>query len=274
MKLKELLSKKLTKKQLEILPTSFDVVGDILIFNYFPEELEKKEKVIGEVILKEHKNVKVICKKTKKHSGVYRLPKLKIISGQRRKETEHKENNVRLKLNVEKVYFSARSSTERKRIYEQVKNGEEVLVMFSGCGPFAIEIAKNSKSKNVSGVEINPIAHKYALENVKVNKVQDKINLYLGDVNKVLPKINKKFDRILMPLPMSGEDFLGLAINKVKKKGIIHFYDFGEDNFQASEIKVKKACNQIKKKYKILNTVKCGQFSPKVFRICVDFKII
>jgi tRNA (guanine37-N1)-methyltransferase len=273
MKLKELLSKKLTKKQLKMLPTSFDVVGDILIFNQFPEELEKKEKIIGDIILKEHKNVKIICKKTKKHSGIYRLPKLKIIAGQRRKETEHKENNVRLKLNVEKVYFSARSSTERKRIYEQVKDGEDVLVMFSGCGPFTIEIARNSNPKKVSAVEINPIAHEYAVENIKLNKVQDKVNLLFGDVNDILPKLKKKFDRILMPLPMWGEAFLELAISKVKKKGIVHFYDFGEDTFQTAKIKVKEACKQTKKKCKILNAVKCGQFSPKVFRICIDFRV-
>ena len=28
------------------------------------------------------------------------------------------------------------------------------------------------------------------------------------------------------------------------------------------------------KKIKILRTVKCGQFSPRVDRICVDFKVL
>ena len=40
------LKKDLTKKQLEILPTSFDVVGDILIFQDFLEKLKNKEKTI------------------------------------------------------------------------------------------------------------------------------------------------------------------------------------------------------------------------------------
>src|SRR3989344_6304512 len=98
MKVKELLQKKLTKKELELLPSSFDVVGDILIFNEFPQELEKKEKIIGQTILQNFKNIKVVSKKIKKYSGKYRLPKIKIIAGERRKETIHKESGVRLKL--------------------------------------------------------------------------------------------------------------------------------------------------------------------------------
>ena len=43
MKIKEMLKKELTKKELELLPTSFDLVGDVLIFNQFPDELIKKE---------------------------------------------------------------------------------------------------------------------------------------------------------------------------------------------------------------------------------------
>ena len=172
MKLKEALKGKLTEKQLSLVPSSFDVVGDIMIFADFPKGLVKKEKLIGNEILKLFKNIKVVCKKTKKYSGRYRLPKLKIIAGEKRKETVYRENNIQLKLNVEKVYFSARLSEERKRIFLQVKNEESVLVMFSGCGIYPITIAKNSKAKEIYGIEMNPIAHKYALENLKLNKIK------------------------------------------------------------------------------------------------------
>ena len=64
--MKELLKKDLTAKELAVLPTSFDIVGDILIFAEFPKELSKKEKLIGEKILKNYPNIKVVCKKSKK----------------------------------------------------------------------------------------------------------------------------------------------------------------------------------------------------------------
>ena len=273
-KLKDLLKGKLTLKELDIIPSSYDIVGSILIFSDFPQELAKKERIIGEALLNLHKNIKTVCKKTRKYSGKYRLPKLKIITGIKTKETEHKENIARLKLDVEKVYFSSRLSTERKRIFSQVRKNESVLVMFSGIGVYPITIARNSGAKEIFGIEINPIANKYALENLKKNKVEDKIKLYLGDVKKILPKIDRKFDRILMPLPKGAESYLDLALNKAKNNGIIHFYTFAEeDKYDSITKTIKKECEKQKKKCKILDIVKCGHFSPGVFRVCADFLV-
>jgi tRNA (guanine37-N1)-methyltransferase len=273
-KIKELLKNKLTKKELELVPTSFDVVGSILIFSDFPKELIKKEKIIANTFLKQLKNIKTICKKTGKYSGTYRTPKLKIIAGEKTKETIHKENSINLKLNVEKVYFSTRSGNERLRISKLVKKKEEVLVMFSGCAPFPCVISKNSDAKSILGVEINPTAHKYAMENIILNKLTN-IILTKGDVNKVLPKLKKKFDRILMPLPKSAEDFLELSLTKSKKGTIIHFYDFlNEKDFHLAKEKVAKACKKQKKKFKMIKLVKCGHFGPRVYRISLDFKVL
>lgn len=271
--LKELLAEKLTEKELDIMPTSFDVVGDILIFSDFPEELEKNEKDIGEIILSNFKHVNVVTKKTGHYSGTFRTPTLKIIAGENRKETIHKENSIRARLNVEEVYFSARLGHERERINKQIRKDEDVLVMFSGCGVYPVNIGKNTEAREIYGVEINPIAHRYALENVKLNKLHN-IKLFQGNVNDVLPKIDKKFDRVLMPLPKSAEDFLDIALSKLKNGGILHFYDFlHENDFGDSEKKVIEAAKRCRKKAKILGFTKCGQFGPGKFRVCIDAKI-
>jgi tRNA (guanine37-N1)-methyltransferase len=191
------------------------VVGSIAILE-IPSELVKKEKVIAETVLEMHKNIKTVLKKAAIHSGTYRTQKMKVLAGKRTKETEYKENNIRLMLNVEKVYFSPRLGTERLRITNLIKKGESVLVMFSGCAPYPCVIAKNAKPKEVYGVEINPHAHKYGEENIKLNKLADVI-LFKGDVRKIVPKIKKKFDRILMPLPKSAETFLDVALSAAKK---------------------------------------------------------
>ncbi|MBU90119.1 hypothetical protein CMO94_01145 [Candidatus Woesearchaeota archaeon] len=273
-KLKDLLRKKLTKKELSIVPSSFDMVGSIIIFSDFPKELSKKEKTIGNEIIKNYKQINSVFKKTRKYSGKYRTPKLKLLAGKNNKETIHKENNVRLKLNAEKVYFSSRLSEERKRIFKQIKNNETILVMFSGCSVYPLVIAKNTNTKEIYGIEINPTAHKYALENIKLNKIENKIKLFLGDVKKILPTINKKFDRIIMPLPKGAENFLDLALSKIKKNGIIHFYAFSEEDKYDNIIKIiDNECKKKKKQCKILDIIKCGQFSPRVNRICVDFKV-
>ena len=146
--------------------------------------------------------------------------------------------------------------------------------MFSGAAPFPLVIAKNSLAKIVYGVEINPMAHNFAIGNVSLNKFDDKIALFFGDVNKVLPKIKKKFSRVVMPLPKTGELFLPLALKKVKKNGFIHLYAFlDEKDIDKEARKIKEICKQNKKKCRILRKVKCGQFSPGVFRVCFDLKI-
>ena len=270
--LKYFLKGKLSDKELQLAPTSFDVVGDIIIFSEFPKDLIKKEKMIGETILRNYPYIKTILKKTKKYSGKFRTPKLKVIAGERKKETIHKENNIILKLDVEKAYFSARMGSERKRIAQLIKPNESVLVMFSGSGAYPLVIAKNTKCKEAYGIEINPTAHKYALENIKKNKLETKIKLFLGDVKKIMPKLNKRFDRILMPLPKGGEGFLDLALRHIKTKGTVHFYDFLHgDEFYKAEDKVMKACSRMKRKCRILEVVKCGQYSPRFYRICIDF---
>jgi tRNA (guanine37-N1)-methyltransferase len=273
-KLKEALKNKLTKKQRELVPSSFDSVGDLAIFSDFPEKLKTKEKIIAETLLKLNKTTKVILKKIKKYSGTFRTPKLKILAGEKRKQTELKENSVILRLNPEKSYFSVRLATERKRINLLVKPNESVLVMFSGIAVYPLNISKNTEAKEIYAIEINPHAHKYAEENLTINKTKN-IKLFLGDVRKIMPKLKKKFDRILMPLPRSAEDYLDLAIKAAKKGAIIHFYDFlHEKEFQKAKEKIQKSCKEQKKKYKILNLSKCGQFGPGIYRICVDFKIL
>ena len=73
----------LNKKDLSLAPSSFDVVGDIMLFADFPRQLVKKEKIIGKAILENYHNIKTVMRKTKKYSGRFRTPKYKIIAGGR-----------------------------------------------------------------------------------------------------------------------------------------------------------------------------------------------
>jgi tRNA G37 N-methylase Trm5 len=209
---------------------------------------------------------------------------LTFITGLDNKETIYRENKTLFKLDAEKCYFSPRSNNERLRISRLVKKNESVLVMFSGIGAFNFVILKNSFPKEVYGVEANKTAHKYALENAKLNKIpENKFKLFNGDVKKVLPKINKKFDRILMPLPKESERFFELALKKIKKNGVVHFYTFLEEpKDEIGESKLDKYWKEIIRdrikryvtSFRILRIVKCGIYGPKIFRICADIKIL
>lgn len=159
--------------------------------------------------------------------GVTRTRKLELIAGEDIYETIHKEHGVRLKLDVKKVYFSPRLATERKRLAKQVKDGEIILDMFAGIGPFPILIAKEHEV-DIYATDINKEAIKYMENNIEINKLKGKIRPILGDVNKIAEekfiKENIRFDRIIMNLPGTAKDFLELAMTLVNNEGIIHYY--------------------------------------------------
>jgi tRNA (guanine37-N1)-methyltransferase len=263
----------LSAEELNLVRRSYDIVGDIAIIEV-PEGLDGKEKVIAKAIMGINSNIKTVLKKSDIHQGEFRTQKLKYVAGKRTKETVHKENNVMLKLDVEKVYFSPRLSTERKRVMEIVVPSENVLVMFSGCGPYPMVIAKNTKADHIVGIEKNEVAHKYALENSVLNKVKN-VDFILGDVRDIVPKLRERYDRIIMPLPKDADTFLDMAFMVSKPGTIVHLYLFlDKDDLDEGKRKVSEACKRYGKMSKILNVVKCGQYSPSTFRVCVDFKIL
>lgn len=271
--LQELLQGKLTPAEWEILPKSQEIVGKILILE-IPLELAKKERVIAEAYLKQSKNIETVVKKSDIHEGDYRLRKVKVLAGKNTKETIHLENGVKIKLDLEKTYFSARSANERLRIAKQIRKGEEVLVMFSGAAPYPLVIAHNSLAKKVYGVELNPLAHQYAVQNVELNKCAGRVIVLQGDVRTLIPALKQKFDRIVMPLPKTADDFLALALSAAKKGAVIHFYAFlAEEEIPAASKKIKELCKGYSHQVKILRAVTCGQFSPRTFRVCFDLKI-
>ena len=115
MKLREALKGKLTEKEQEKLITGYDIVGDIAILE-IPHGLGKKEGAIAEAVMKINPSVKVVVKKVGIHSGKYRLQDYKVIAGEKRTETIHTENGVRVKLDIAKAYCSNRPVTKRLRI--------------------------------------------------------------------------------------------------------------------------------------------------------------
>lgn len=273
--MKTILSSSLTPDELSVLKTAHDTVGTIAILE-IDEILRPKEKIIAQALLDSVNSIKTVLRKDGGHEGEFRVQKMKWLAGEKTKETVQIENGVKLKLNVETVYYSPRLSTERKRIYEQVKKGETILVMFSGCAPFPIVIAKNTQAKEVVGIEINPQGHDYGVENIKLNKLQNVV-LINDDVKNAIPLLAEKgitFDRIVMPAPHNAEDFISEALSVAKKGTTIHFYDFlHEDNFKDAEDKVEKACKESKRTWKMISLNKCGQHAPQVFRICLDFEV-
>lgn len=252
------LNKVLTKKELEKYPlSSFDVIGDIAIVN-IPEELQKKAKKIGKIFLENIPNAKVVVDKFKSVSGKERIQKVKVIAGENRTETIHKENGFKFKLDLNKVYFTPRLNSERLRIANKVKKNEIVYDMFCGVGPFAIQAAR--KCKLVIANDINKHAIEYLKRNIGMNKIDNLVAYNMDAKNMAkLTKKHGKADRIIMNHPSDSEKYLDIAGKIAKKSAVIHFYAFLEEGEK------KKFSG-----FKVKGIKKCGEYSATIDRVCFD----
>ena len=270
---KQALAGALTEKEHDNLVKGFDIVGSIAIIE-ISSSLEKKKKLIGKAVMDVHKNVKTVFKKKSGRQGIYRIVPLELIAGKENYETLYTEHGVRMKFDVSKVYFSPRLSEERRRITSLVKEGEVVAGLFAGVGPFPLVIAK-AKKCTVYSVELNPVAVDYMRRNIGMNQknLKGSVIPVEGDVRKVVNTL-PKCDRVIMPLPKGGADFLDSALVVCKPGGTIHFYQFAEDQDLYSDAlkKIVKAGKRAKRKIKVLNKKVVRPYAPRKSQVVIDFR--
>ena len=265
--LKDYLKGKVEDSKIDEIRGSFDIIGDIVILE-IPEDIEEFKNLIGEAALKFTKR-KAVFRKKSEIKGIIRTRELEYLAGEDISETIHQEFGCKLMLDVKKVYFSPRLATERKRVADNVKDGETIVDMFAGVAPFPVLIARNHDVK-IYSIDINPDAYYYAKKNVKLNKVEDKVIPILGDVREVLKNKDIKADRIIMNLPGTAYEFLDSAINSIKDGGIIHYYEFAED-FKKPIERLEKAAYP--RKIEVLNKRKVRSRSPGKWHMGIDVRI-
>jgi tRNA (guanine37-N1)-methyltransferase len=259
---------------------SFDVVGSkeksVAIVEIRDEE-KGREKEIAEEIMKKQKSVKSVLKKESMRKGDYRTRKYRLIAGDKNTEVLHKEYGYALRFDPQKVYFSVREGTERQRIAKQVKAGELVMVMFAGVGPYAIAIAKvRPDVEKIIAAEINPDAVEYMKHNIRINKLSHKIAAVLGDVRTACKKWYGKCDRVVMPLPLSAESFLDIAVKCAKPDGTIHFYSWGSKGslYDSAERAIDESLKKVNREYKITSKHIVLPYAPGRYKVCVGFKAL
>jgi tRNA (guanine37-N1)-methyltransferase len=249
-------------------PGAYELIGDIAII----DQHEKNAFEMANVLLK-HKNIKTIFQATSAVSGEYRTREVSFIKGEKKTETIYRENGCRYLLDITQVYFTPRLSTERMRIADQVKNGDKVVDMFAGIGPFSILIAKRYPGTHVIAVDKNPVAIKYLRENARLNKIKN-IEIREGDAKREVKGISDA-DHVIMNLPHSGLEFLDSAFGIIKRGGTIHFYAISheDDLFEGvtGEIEAcaRKACLQVLP----LDRRIVRPYAPYQYNVCIDFKV-
>ena len=257
------------------LPTSFDIIGDILLFK-LPEELQNFSSEIGRALLQTHAHVNTVCI-IDPVSGELRRRNVHVIAGEQKTVTMHKEYGLWFKVDVEKTYFSPRLATERKRISNLIEKDDLVFDMFCGVAPFSVMIATFAHPSKVIAVDKNPDAIRLAQQNIQNNNVSDKIIVINDDAlntKKILSYHQINPNHIIMNLPFSAFEFFPLALQVIKDKGMIHYYDMIEENSIEERIDQLKSAAQKYDSTLVETTVhKIKTYAPHEFYIGIDITV-
>jgi tRNA (guanine37-N1)-methyltransferase len=269
----ERLDRLLNKKELPLLEHGYEQLGNIAIIG---SKLKRaKEKLVALALMQTNKSIKTVLAKAGPISGEYRTRKLRYVAGVRSYEALYRENNCVFKFDVRKVYFSSKLSYERARIVSRVRDRENVMVMFAGVGPFAIEIAKAHPKTHVVAIEINRHGYESMLENIRLNKTQN-VKAVLGDVHRVYGKYKGFADRVIMPLPMSSLQFLDEACAVSKKSAIIDIYSFGTIGTAFEEIwkAIRKHASANNYRVRLIGKREVRQYSSTEVEMGIEHRIM
>ena len=203
-----------------LLPTAFDVIGDIAVLK-IPEGLSAHREEIGRAVLAWNPKVRVVAQD---HGvlGELRVRQVEVIAGEARTTTVHLEHGLRYRVDVARAYFSPRLGTERLRIASQVQPGEAVADPFAGVGPYAILIAKRRKPSRVEASDANPAAVELLRRNVAANRA-GRVEVREGDARQVMRAIGS-VDRVILDIPHTAMDFLVGALRPLGARGTVHLY--------------------------------------------------
>lgn len=198
---------------------SYDLIGEIAVIH---RKVARGSDELAENILRYNKTVRSVFL-DEGISGTSRTRSLKLLAGTDDKRTVYRENGIILNVDLSRAYFSPRLATERMRVARSVSDGENIIDMFAGIGPFSILISK-LHNVTITAIDSNEDAISILEENIQLNHLRGTIVPVHADSMEYLENIQNA-DRILMNLPHSASLFLEKAVHSLRPGGVIHYYE-------------------------------------------------
>ena len=249
----------------------FEIKGDIALIESDVSEPEK----VADAIMKVKSNVKTVLAALSPVEGEFRTRRFRNIAGEKRTWTVHKEYGCRYHIDLEKAYFTPRLATERARIVGQINDGETVVDMFAGVGPYSIPIAKKSSAKRVVAIDKNPYAVEFLKRNIELNSVEN-IEAIEGDANTEADKFGPVADHVIMNLPHNAHEFLDAAVKLCAPDATIHYYDITpeDDLFEGALKLIRKAAENAGRSIEVIEERVVRSYAPHQYNVCIEVKIL
>ena len=276
--LKTHLKDKLEPNELELLYTSYDIVGDIAVIRV-PEALELRIQTIAEALLKTQKHVKSVLRQISPVAGNFRLRDLAWVAGEKKTKTVYKEFGCLFNIDLDRCYFSPRLSYERMRIAKLIQPNEVIVNMFAGVGCYSVIIAKHSRSEKIYSIDINPIAVQFLKENARLNRAERQVLPILGDAKETIEeRLRRIADRVIMPLPEKAYEYIETALLAIKSRGgVIHYYGFehsanGESTIEKTKKRVSEKLETLGVNFDLLKSRIVRTTGPNWHQIALDIQ--
>jgi tRNA (guanine37-N1)-methyltransferase len=245
---------------------SYERLGDIAILD---EDDPDRAREITDALLASNLPVESVVNRASKVKGDLRVREWDVLAGDT--NTIHREYGHEFALDVAQVYFSPRLATERHRVIEQVRDGEQFLDMFAGVGPFVIPAA--TRGARSVGVDLNPAAIKFLRKNARLNGVEERVTPLNTDVREIA--YDDWADRLVMNLPHSADAFLDTAIRLASEECLLHYYDIQheDDPFGPGERAIRSAAEPA---YEVsVETPRVVRsYAPHELNVCLDVQLM
>ncbi len=271
MRLKEFLAARVPEAPRELLPARAKRIGGVALLRLRPE-LEELGERLGEAV-KEFYRVRSVYL-IKGVEGVERRPRLELLAGEPVTEILHREYGCVYRLDLTRLMFCLGNSFERLRVAGLTGRGEVVVDMFAGVGQFTVPIAVLGEPEKVYAVEINPIAHRYLLENIGLNEVEERVNAILGDCREVVPeRLAGVADRVIMGYFGGTIQALPAALSALKLEGgVIHFHELARRGDEEDFVrKVLETAEKSGFQTRLISWRKVKSYSKTRNHIVIDF---
>lgn len=158
--------------------------------------------------------------------GENRRPKLQHLAGEKNTIVIHTENKTKYILDISKITFSGGNRELRKRLVDEVADGENILDMFAAVGNLSMQVLKQ---RNVNGILVEQDEYTFSFLNksIVLNKLSnvDILNLDCRSI-----EITNWASRIFMGYHNVAESHLIRALDASKKFVIIHIHPLAQKN--------------------------------------------
>ena len=247
----------------------YERLGDVAILD---EDDPERARRVADAIVESDLPVRTVVNRASKVKGELRVREWDVLVGSET-ETVHREYGHEFALDIATVYFSPRLATERHRVVSQVREGERVVDMFAGVGPFVVPMA--ARGAAVVGVDLNPDAIEYLRENARRNGVEDRVTAVEGDVRDVSDEYEGWATRIVMNLPHSAGNFLETAVALAGEDCVLHYYDIQhEDDPFGPGIEAIRAAAEPEYEVTVETERVVRSYAPHEVNVCLDVRLV